>query len=114
LLDLANDLYLTCVLPILETRIVTAAERVTTTVSTKGQVILPKAIRQRRRWVAGTRLVVEDTPEGVLLKPAPLFPPTRPEDVYGMLKYSGPPKTIEEMDAAITAEVKRRHARGRY
>jgi AbrB family looped-hinge helix DNA binding protein len=91
-----------------------SAEGATTTVSTKGQVILPKAIRERRRWRAGTRLVVEDTPDGVLLKPAPFFAPTRPEDVFGMLKYSGPPKTIEEMDAAIEAEVKRRHARGRY
>jgi len=90
-----------------------AADGSTTTLSTKGQVILPKSIRERRRWGPGTRLVVEDIPEGVLLKPAPLFSPTRPEDVYGMLKYSGPPKTIEEMDAAITAEVKRRHARGR-
>jgi AbrB family looped-hinge helix DNA binding protein len=91
-----------------------SAERATTTVSTKGQVILPKAIRERRRWRAGTRLVVEDTPDGVLLKPAPLFAPTRPEDVAGMLAYTGQPKTLEEMDAAITAEVKRRHARGRY
>jgi AbrB family looped-hinge helix DNA binding protein len=91
-----------------------AADGSTTTLSTKGQVILPKSIREGRRWGPGTRLLVQDTPEGVLLKPAPLFPPTRPEDVYGMLKYSGPPKTIEEMDAAITAEVKRRHARGRH
>ena len=90
------------------------SDKATTTVSTKGQVILPKAIRERRQWRAGTRLVVEDTPNGVLLKPAPLFPPSRPEDVAGMLKYSGPPKTLEEMDAAITAEVKRRRARGRY
>ena len=89
-------------------------ERATTTVSTKGQVILPKAIRERRQWRAGTRLLVEETPDGVLLKPAPLFAPTRPEDVAGMLAYKGPPKTLEEMDAAITAEVKRRHARGRY
>ena len=90
------------------------AEKSTTRVSTKGQVILPKAIRERRKWHAGTRLIVEETPEGVLLKPAPLFAPTRPEDVFGMLKYSGPAKTIEEMDAAIEAEIKRRHARGRY
>jgi AbrB family looped-hinge helix DNA binding protein len=86
----------------------------TTTVSTKGQVVLPKAIRQRRNWAPGTRLVVEDTPDGVLLKAAPVFAPTRPEDVAGMLAYRGPPKTLEEMDAAITAELKRRHARGRY
>jgi len=75
---------------------------------------LPKAIRERRQWRAGTRLVVEDRPEGVLLKSAPLFPPTRPEDVAGMLAYKGRPKTIEEMDAAVTAEIKLRYARGRY
>lgn len=90
------------------------ADAATTTVSTKGQVILPKAIRERRKWPAGTRLVVEETAEGVLLKPAPLFKPTRHEDVAGMLAYAGPAKSLEEMDAAIEAEVKRRHARGRY
>ena len=58
--------------------------------------------------------MVEDTPDGVLLKAAPVFAPTRPEDVAGMLAYRGPPKTLEEMDAAITVEVKRRRARGRY
>jgi AbrB family looped-hinge helix DNA binding protein len=90
------------------------SEKPTTRVSTKGQVILPKAVRERRHWGPGTRLAVEETPEGVLLKAAPLFAPTRPEDVAGMLAYSGPAKALEEMDAAITAEVRRRRARGRY
>ena len=85
--------------------------KLTTTVSTKGQVILPKAIRQRRDWDAGTRLLVEETPEGVLLKSAPIFPETRPEDVFGMLAYRGIPKTLEEMEAGILAEARRRHAR---
>ncbi len=49
----------------------------TTRVSTKGQVILPKAVRQRRHWGPGTRLLVEETPDGVLLKAAPIFAPTR-------------------------------------
>lgn len=89
-------------------------EKTTTTVSTKGQVILPHAIRRKRHWGPGTKLIVEDTPEGVLLKAVPLFPPTRIEDVFGFLKYEGPAKTIEEMDAAIEAEVRERHARGRY
>ena len=40
-------------------------EKLTTTVSIKGQIILPKAIRQRRNWAPGTRLVVEETPNGV-------------------------------------------------
>jgi AbrB family looped-hinge helix DNA binding protein len=88
--------------------------KLTTMVSTKGQVILPKAIRDQRRWEAGTELVVEDTAEGVLLKAKPVFPRTRPKDVFGSAPYTGPPRSIEEMNAAIAAEVKRRHARNRY
>jgi AbrB family looped-hinge helix DNA binding protein len=88
-----------------------SAEKLTTTVSTKGQVILPSAIRQRREWRAGTRLTVEETADGVLLKPAPVFSETRPQDVFGMLPHKGKPKTLEEMDAGVLAEARRRHAR---
>ena len=90
------------------------SEPLTTDVSTKGQVILPKAIRSHLGWEAGTRLIVEETQDGVLLKPAPVFPRTRPEEVFQSLPDHGRPKTIDEMDAAIEAEVKHRHARGRY
>ncbi len=83
----------------------------TTTVSTKGQVILPKAIRQRRDWDAGTRLLVEETPEGVLLKLAPAFAATRPEAVFGLLPHHGVPRSLEEMDAAVLAEARRQHDR---
>jgi AbrB family looped-hinge helix DNA binding protein len=86
----------------------------TTVVSTKGQVILPKAVRDQRGWKPGTKLTVEQTPDGVILKPEPLFPPTTLDEVYGCLKWEGPPISLEEMDAAITAEVLERHARGRY
>nr|WP_255696950.1 AbrB/MazE/SpoVT family DNA-binding domain-containing protein [Sandaracinobacteroides sayramensis] len=80
----------------------------TTIVSTKGQVILPKAIRDQRHWSAGTRLSVEDTPDGVLLKPVPIFAPATIDAVFGSLAYAGKAKTIEEMDAAVVAEAKRR------
>ena len=83
-------------------------------VSTKGQVILPKAIREQRQWRAGTELVVEDTPQGVLLKAKPAFARTRPQDVFGCLSHRGPAKSIAEMDAGIAVEAKRRHARNRY
>lgn len=86
-------------------------EKLTTTLSTKGQVILPSAIRQRLEWRAGTRLTVEETAEGVLLKPAPAFAETRPQAVFGILPHSGRPKTLEEMDAGVLAEARRRHAR---
>lgn len=89
-------------------RDVARTNRLTTTVSTKGQVILPKGVRERRRWDAGTRLTVEETEEGVLLKPAPLFAATEVGAVFGSLPFAGKAKTIEEMDAAVAAEARRR------
>ena len=89
---------------------VAAREILTTVVSTKGQVILPKPLRDQLHWHAGTRLMVEDTADGVLLRPAPAFPPTTIDQVFGSLAYGGPPLTIEDMDAAVAAEAKR-HAR---
>ncbi|NKL01886.1 AbrB family transcriptional regulator [Rhizobium leguminosarum bv. viciae] len=83
------------------------SENLITTVSTKGQIILPKTIRQRREWEAGTRLIVEETPEGVLLKRLPAFAPTRPDDVFGMLPFGGEPKTLEEMEAGMLAKARR-------
>jgi AbrB family looped-hinge helix DNA binding protein len=88
-----------------------SGDKLTTTLSTKGQVILPKSIRQRRQWDVGTRLIIEETPEGVLLRAAPIFKPTRSDHVFGSLKVAGPAKTLEEMDAGIAAEAKRRYAR---
>ena len=38
--------------------------------SSKGRVIIPKAVREARRWNPGTRPTVQETREGVLLKPA--------------------------------------------
>ncbi|UJW75740.1 AbrB/MazE/SpoVT family DNA-binding domain-containing protein [Rhizobium sp. SL42] len=87
------------------------AENLLTTVSTKGQIILPKAVRQKRAWEAGTRLIVEETPEGVLLKRAPAFLATETRDVFGMLSGDKEPRTLEDMDAAILVEARRRHDR---
>ena len=85
-------------------------EQLATTVSTKGQVILSKAICQTLGWRAGTRLVVENRPEGVLLRPEPAFAETRPEDVFGCLAYDGPPKSVPDMQTGVLAEARRRHA----
>lgn len=87
------------------------SKKLTTTVSTKGQVVLPKAIRDERRWRAGTQLTIESTPDGVLLKPSSLFPPTKTTEVFASLPYRGEPKSVEEMEASIAAEARRRHAR---
>jgi AbrB family looped-hinge helix DNA binding protein len=84
--------------------------KLTTVVSTKGQVILPVAVRRQRRWPAGTRLLVEEREDGVLLRAAPPFPTAEIDAVFGSLRGAGRALTLEEMEAAIASEA-RRHAR---
>ena len=86
----------------------------TTKLSTKGQVVLPKSLRDSRRWIAGTEFTVEETAEGVLLRPRRRLPKTTLDQVAGSLKWKGKPKTLAEMDEAISIGVKRRHDLGRY
>jgi len=83
-----------------------------TRVSTKGLIVLPKALRTAKRWLPGTELEIEERPEGVLLKPARRYV-TRLEDVIGCANYKGSPKTLEEMDAGAMREVLRQWRKGR-
>lgn len=86
----------------------------TTRLSTKGQIILPKNIRAARAWGPGTEFTVEETPDGVLLRPARRFPETRLDEVVGCLRAKRKPITPAQIQSAISREVKRRHDRGRY
>jgi AbrB family looped-hinge helix DNA binding protein len=86
----------------------------TTRLSTKGQIILPKNIRTARAWGPGTEFTVEETSDGILLRPARRFPETRLDEVVGCLRSKRKPITPAQMQNAISREVKRRHDRGRY
>lgn len=86
----------------------------TTRLSSKGQVILPKSVRDAHHWAVGTEFEVEDRPEGILLRPKKRFPITDIGDVVGCTGYRGPAKSIEEMEEAIAQGVSERHASGRY
>ena len=81
-----------------------------TRLSSKGQIVLPQAVRDAHRWTPGTVFTIEDTVDGVLLRAVKPFPRTRIEDVFGCAEYHGPTKTLAEMDAAVMAEATR-HAR---
>jgi len=78
----------------------------TTVLSSKGQVIIPKPIREARHWKPGQRLEIIESDNGVLLKPADPFPATVLADVAGCLPYTGKAKSLAEMDAAIAKGVK--------
>ena len=85
-----------------------AHDRLTTVISTKGQVILPKAIRDQLHWAPGTRLTVENTPDGVLLKSTPMFATTSVDALFGSMRHEGPALSIDDMNAAIAQEAERR------
>jgi AbrB family looped-hinge helix DNA binding protein len=88
-----------------------SAKKATTTVSSKGQVILPKAIRDTKGWGTGKKLVVEETPDGLLLRAARPFSTTKPEEVFGSLSHHGKRLSDEDIENALRAAAKRRHAR---
>jgi len=85
----------------------------TTKLSTKGQLVLPKAIRDSRALKAGAEFTVEDTKEGILLRPKRFFKRTRLED-FKPLKWKGKPITLKQMDEAIGQAVMERYDRSRY
>jgi AbrB family looped-hinge helix DNA binding protein len=72
-----------------------------TKLSSKGQVVIPKELRTRRRWEPGQELQTIETDEGVLLKPVKIFPPTSLREVTSSLAYSGKVKSLKEMEEAI-------------
>lgn len=86
----------------------------TTRLSSKGQVILPKSVRDGRGWRPGTEFAVEEVRGGVLLRPLRPFKQTTVDEVFGCLKYKGRPKTLPQMKKAVAAGVRARHGRGRY
>jgi AbrB family looped-hinge helix DNA binding protein len=85
-----------------------------TRLSSKGQVVLPKEICRARHWAPGTEFTIEAAEDGVMLRPAAPFKPSRIEDVAGFLRHRGRAKSFAEMDKAIDTELKARRARGRY
>ena len=95
----------------------------TTRLSTKGQIVLPKSIRTPRFWEPGTVFTVEETPDGILLRPAGYFPAADLTEVAGCLRSKRKSKTSAQSDPssgskgmceAIGREVNRRHDSGRY
>ena len=78
----------------------------TTVLSSKGQVIIPKPIRDAQHWQPGQRLEVIQSGEGIILKTAEPFPQTTLAEVAGCLPYKGKAKSLAEMEEAIVKGAK--------
>lgn len=76
-----------------------------TTVSSKGQIVIPKDVRDRLNITTGDQLEVVERPDGVLLrKNAPKSTKTFEECVANIreaIKYDGPTVSIDDMNASI-------------
>jgi len=70
--------------------------------SSKGQVVIPKEIRDRFHWEAGIELVVEKRAGGIVLRPRAGGATTRVRDGLGLLARKGRRGiTQEAMDAGV-------------
>jgi len=86
---------------------------ITTTLSGKGQIVIPKSLRESRRWRQGTRFIVEEITSGILLRPNRIFPLTSPEDGLGCTGYQGPVINVEDMEQAIQGDIRKRWRKGK-
>ena len=78
-----------------------------TSVSAKGQVVIPKDVRDRMRLMPGDRLDVVERADGVLLRRA-VTAPTGDFDeiaarIHSRIRYNGPPVSVTEMTEAVSA-----------
>lgn len=76
--------------------------------STKGQLVIPKEIRNKHNWKPGQKLLVVDRGDEVVLEAESMFEETTVDEVAGMLEYSGPRKTLQEMDKAVAKAMRER------
>lgn len=79
----------------------------TTKLSSKGQVVIPKSLRTAHRWKPGTKFIVEEQGDNIVLRPKQKREKLRWDKMIGCLNYKGPRKTIGEMDGAVLAEALR-------
>ena len=80
----------------------------TLTLSQDGHLIIPETVRSSHHWQAGMELVMLEIGDGLLLRPKKTVKQTTIEEVAGCLRYSGAPKTLQDMEAAIAVGMKER------
>ncbi|HUF80355.1 MAG TPA: AbrB/MazE/SpoVT family DNA-binding domain-containing protein [Burkholderiales bacterium] len=80
----------------------------TVKVSSKGQIVIPKEMREAQGITAGTQFVVSAVGDEIRLRPAPLFAPSTHAQAAGCLRRKGrKAPTDAQMKAAVRARAKR-------
>lgn len=73
----------------------------TVRLSSKGQLVIPRAIREALHWEPGTELTVVPAGNGLLIQQKRKKGTKRLEDLRGCIKYGGPPITDEVLQAPV-------------
>lgn len=81
-----------------------------TRLSSKGQIVIPRQIRQSHGWGPGVSFSIIDEGDSIILKPALNRKTTVLDDVVGCAAYSGPTKSLADMDAGILEEARKQAA----
>ena len=76
------------------------------TVTSKGQITIPKEVRDELGIETGTKVVFVRTPEGFLLKPRN----TSLMDWKGAFAYTGPPISEEEAERRFAEALREKYA----
>lgn len=80
----------------------------TTTVSSKGQVVIPRALREKYRLTSGTRLEVAESDAGLVLAPLnPSRPPRRQAEWRALRGSAKGTSALKEHLAEHRREAKR-------
>jgi bifunctional DNA-binding transcriptional regulator/antitoxin component of YhaV-PrlF toxin-antitoxin module len=66
-----------------------------THISENEQIIISEHICQAKHWNPGQKLVITETEDGILLKPASPFKSTKLDDVARCLPYQGKAKNAD-------------------
>lgn len=82
-----------------------------TVISTRGQVVIPKDIRDRCGWSPGTVLEVEEVRGVIHLRPASATAPFDADALFGCIRSRGPSLSVEEMDASVNQMFREEHDR---
>ena len=80
----------------------------TVKVSSKGQIVIPKQLREAHRIAPGMEFVVSTVGDEIRLRPAPLFAPSTHEQAAGCLRRKArKPATDAGMNAAVRERAQR-------
>ncbi|MCL4759505.1 MAG: AbrB/MazE/SpoVT family DNA-binding domain-containing protein [Rhodocyclaceae bacterium] len=69
----------------------------TITLSSKGQIVIPKEVRDELHWDAGTQISLVSSASGVTLRAVPKKTGRKLADLIGLFKHDDPHLPIEEL-----------------